>query len=193
MDVPDSRQWTDEPPYQQLHMAWPKDCLESPPAPQVPAGYLLRQWRPHEMGQYIELMGKAGFTGWTQERVNNALRSLLPDGFFVIEHTASGRLAATAQAGHRYTELHPYGGELGWVAGDPEHKGKGLGKAVCAAATARLIGAGFREVYLSTDDWRLPAIKVYLKLGYEPLFYRDDMKARWQAVYAKLGWPYRTP
>ena len=44
-------------------------------------------------------------------------------------------------------------------------------------------------IYLSTDDWRLPAIKVYLKLGYEPLLYADDMKGRWKAVCGKLGWP----
>jgi predicted dehydrogenase/RimJ/RimL family protein N-acetyltransferase len=188
MDVPDSRKWTDEPPYAQLHMTWPRGKLESPPAPKLPGGYLLRQWRPEEMAEYIELMDKAGFKGWTEERVNSVIRALLPDGFFVVEHKASGRLVATAQAGHRYTELHPYGGELGWVAGDPKHKGKGLGLAVCAAATERLIRAGFREVYLSTDDWRLPAIKVYLKLGYEPMLFREDMQARWDAVCEKLGW-----
>jgi predicted dehydrogenase/RimJ/RimL family protein N-acetyltransferase len=189
MDVPDSRKWTDEPPYQQLHMVWPKDALDMPPAPRLPDGYLLRQWRPDEVGEYIELMDMAGFTGWSEERVNNTARNLLPDGFFVIEHKASGRLVATAQAAHRPTGLHPFGGELGWVAGDPAHKGKGLGTAVCAAVTARLIGAGYKEIYLSTDDWRLPAIKVYLKLGYVPMLYAEDMKARWQAVCGKLGWP----
>ncbi len=172
MDVPDSRRWTDEPSRRQLHMVWPREKLDSPPTPKVPRGYVLRQWRPEEMDAYIELMDKAGFGGWTPERVEGVLRTLLPDGFFVIEHKASGRLVATAQSGHKHSALHPYGGELGWVAGDPEHKGKGLGMAVCAAATARLIAGGYKEVYLSTDDWRLPAIKVYLKLGYEPMLYR---------------------
>ncbi len=188
MDVPDSRGWTDEPMRRQLHMVWPREKLDSPPTPKVARGYLLRQWRPEEMDAYIELMDKAGFGGWTPERVEGVLRTLLPDGFFVIEHKASGRLVATAQAGHKHSGLHPYGGELGWVAGDPEHKGKGLGMAVCAAATARLIAGGYKEVYLSTDDWRLPAIKVYLKLGYEPMLYAEDMEPRWQAVCEKLGW-----
>ena len=117
------------------------------------------------------------------------IRNLLPGGFFVIEHKASHKLVATTVAGHRHSAVHPHGGELGWVAGDPKHKGKGLGMAVCAAVTARFIQAGYEEIYLSTDDWRLPAIKVYLKLGYEPMLYADDMKGRWKAVCAKLGWP----
>ena len=189
LDVPDSRQWTDEPPYQQLHMVWPKRLLDSPPTPVVPKGYRLRQYRPKDLKQYIELMAQAGFTGWTEERVNNTIRTLLPGGFFVIEHKAGCKLVATAVAGHHHTALHPFGGELGWVTGDAKHKGKGLGAAVCAAVTARFIRGGYKEIYLSTDDWRLPAIMVYLRLGYEPLLYADDMEGRWKAVCTKLNRP----
>ena len=41
-------------------------------------------------------------------------------------------------------------------------------------------------VYLSTDDWRLPAIHVYLSLGWQPLIYAPDMEARWEAVFNGL-------
>ena len=61
---------------------------------------------------------------------------------------------------HLPLEYHPCGGELGWVAGDPEHKGSGLGFAVCAAVTRRLLEIGYRNIYLLTDDFRLPAIKL---------------------------------
>ena len=50
-----------------------------------------------------------------------------------------------------------------------------------------MIRAGYRRVYLSTDDFRLPALKVYLTVGFEPLMYADDMPARWSAVRRKLG------
>ncbi len=113
---------------------------------------------------------------------------LLPNGFFVIEHSATGRLVATAMATHNPTELHPFGAELGWVAGDASHKGKGLGTAVCAAVTRRLIAAGYTDIRLQTDDWRLPAIMVYLRLGYEPMLYCDGMAQRWRAVKEQLGW-----
>jgi len=85
------------------------------------------------------------------------------------------------------SQLHPDGGELGWVAGDPEHRGRRLGAVVCAAVVARLIDAGYRRVYLKTDDGRLPAIKTYLDLGFEPLPFADGMEERWKVVEKALG------
>ncbi len=189
LPVPDSRQWTGEPPVPQLQMAWPERLVERPPAPQVPDGYVLRCYKESDEEGYGDLMAKAGFVGWDHERIARMLRSCLPDGLFLIVHRDTGRPVATAMAQHSPGELHPHGGELGWVAGDPEHKGRALGMAVCAAATARLIRAGYRDIYLRTDDFRLPAIKTYLKLGYEPFLFCEGMAERWQAVCEKLGWP----
>jgi mycothiol synthase len=132
-------------------------------------------------------MNKAGFEGWDGERLATMLKKVLPEGFFVIVHCATGKIVAAAMATHSPTELHPYGGELSWVAAAPEHRGKGLGLAVSAQAAARLIQAGYRNIYLLTDDFRLPAIKTYLKLGYEPLLCCQDMAERWESVYRKLG------
>jgi mycothiol synthase len=187
--MPDSEQTNGEKPREQLRMVWPQSLLSAPPSPHVPGGYSLRCYGEADEGQYLELMGKAGFDGWDHDRLAKTLESILPDGFFVVVHCATGRLVATAMATHRPLELHPYGGELGWVAGDPDHSGMGLGMTVCAAATARFIQAGYRNIYLRTDDWRLPAIKTYLKLGYEPLLFRDDMAERWQHVCEQLSWP----
>jgi mycothiol synthase len=94
-------------------------------------------------------------------------------------------------AGHHPAEGHPEGGELGWVAGDPEHRGRGLGLAVCAAVVARFLGAGYRRIYLRTDDFRLPAIATYLKLGFEPYLFTEGMAERWQRVCDQLGRPFR--
>jgi mycothiol synthase len=86
---------------------------------------------------------------------------------------------------------HPEGGGLNWVAGDPEHRGKGLGLAVCAAVVKRFLGAGYRRIYLQTDDFRLPAIATYLKLGFEPFLFTEGMAERWQSVCEKLGRPFK--
>ncbi|MFO7959271.1 MAG: GNAT family N-acetyltransferase [Candidatus Brocadiia bacterium] len=188
LPVPDSREWTEEPPYSQLHMVWSEERLDSPPEPEVPSGYELRQYRAEDRQQYLDLMHRAGFGDFDEERLDRMLRSVLPDGFFVVEHKGSGRVVATAMAVHSPKELHPHGGELGWVAGDPDHSGKHLGMAVCAAVVRRFIRAGYRRIYLQTDDHRLPAVKTYLRLGFEPLYYRDDMEDRWSAVCEQLGW-----
>jgi predicted dehydrogenase/GNAT superfamily N-acetyltransferase len=186
--VPDSRHWAQGLPRPQLEMIWPRRLLASPPPVVVPEGYEMRQYASPDEAAYIELMAKAGFTGWTSQTVANTVRGILPGGFFLIVHRATGRLVATAMATHNPSDQHPYGGELGWVAGDAEHKGKGLGVAVCAAVLRRYVQAGYQEIYLRTDDFRLPALKTYLKQGWEPLYFCDGMKERWAAVFDKIGW-----
>jgi mycothiol synthase len=190
LDVPDSRNFAAV-RARQLCMTWPQSRLAEPaaPAPHVPAGYHLRLFQDSDEASFFELMEKANLgCPWTHEYLLDARTRILPGGFFVIVQEPTGQLVATAMATHRPRPGHPAGGEVGWVAADPDHKGKGLGQAVTAAATARLIRAGYERVYLLTDDFRLAALKVYLKLGFEPLMYQDDMPARWQAVFEKLGW-----
>jgi len=52
----------------------------------------------------------------------------------------------------------------------------------------RYASAGYRHVYLKTDDWRLPAIKTYLKLGFLPFLFSPDMEGRWREVCGNLHW-----
>ncbi len=40
---------------------------------------------------------------------------------------------------------------------------------------------------LCTDDWRLPAVKTYLNLGFEPEIIHESHPARWKAVFETLG------
>jgi len=186
--VPDSRSWTDGPPYQQLHMVLPPALVADPPRPRVPDGYELRQFVDADEPQWLELINRCDLGQWDSQRLQSVRPTILPDGHFVIIHKATGSLVATSMAHHRPTALHPWGGEVGWIAADERHKGRGLGMAVTAAAAARLARAGYRHIYLSTDDHRLAAIKTYLKLGFEPMLYAPDMEQRWRTVKAKIGW-----
>ncbi len=187
MFVPDSRRWLGK-PVGQLEMRYAEKRLATPPVPKVPEGYRLRCYRPSDEPGLEKLMHQAGFEGWAARQLRRCLAKVLPDGYFLIEQIATGRIVAAALAEHSPSEAEPGRGELGWVAGHAEHRGKGLGLTVCAAATARLINAGYRNIVLLTDDWRLPAIKIYLQLGYEPVYYKEDMPGRWRAVLAELGW-----
>lgn len=186
---------TNDAPPKQLQMLWPRHLQDSSPeslvpAQDLPAGYRLRTYRPEDETAYLAVMHAAGFTWFDHADVQRWLDKALPDGLFLVEYGPTRQIAATAMATHNPSPLHPFGGELGWVAGSPEHAGKHLGMVVCAAATARFLRAGYRRIYLKTDDWRLPAIVTYLRLGYVPLPYAADMAERWQAVCAKLDWPY---
>ncbi|MEA3334819.1 MAG: hypothetical protein U9R25_02850 [Chloroflexota bacterium] len=91
---------------------------------------------------------------------------------------------------HNYQEINPFQGELGWLACVPSHAGQGLGLTVSAAVTARFIDAGYRNIRLYSEDFRLAALKTYLKLGYLPVLYTLEMPGRWQAICEQLNWPY---
>jgi mycothiol synthase len=177
-------------PPQQLHMLWPERLMPAPPEPSLNPDYELRVFRPEDAGAYLALMHGAGFTQFDAEALKKWLDRVLPDGFFVVVYRPTGELAATALAAHNPSPLHPFGGELGWVAGSPAHAGRGLGRAVCAAVVRRFVCAGYRRIYLKTDDLRLPALKVYLGLGFVPFLFADDMPGRWQAICEKLSWPF---
>ena len=172
----------------QLQMLLPEETARSTPAPRVPDGYILRQYGPDDEAEYLRLMHSAGFTGFDGAQVAALRESILPEGFFVVEHKSTGALVATAFARHRPTELHPAGGELSFVATDPAHRGKGLGTAVSVAVVRRFVQAGYRRIYLLTDDWRLPAIKIYLRMGFEPMQHCEGMTERWDKVLEELGW-----
>lgn len=76
--------------------------------------------------------------------------------------------------------------ELAWVAVVPAFRGQGLGRQVCAALLARVLASGHATLFGSTQDARLSALKIYLDLGFLPV-YRAEKVARWRAVCAALG------
>ena len=171
-------------------MIFPPDKLGELPPVSLPNGYALRTYQPGDDGDFIRLMQSAGFESWNEESRRGALRAALPEGIFLIVHEQTGALAATTMATHNPAPHHPSGGELGWVAAHPDHQGKALGMAACVATMRRYVSAGYTRIYLKTDDWRLAAIKTYLKLGFIPFLFLPDMEGRWRDVCEKLTWPF---
>ncbi len=187
LPVPDSRDWlTEERKPPQLVMTMGKAALESPPQVSIPAGYILRRLQFGEEEAYAVLMSAAGFEGVTKHEAEARMRRVIPGGFFVVEHEATGRLVATAMAGHAPTIGRANAGVLDWVAAHPEHSGRGLGRTVVSAVMRLMVERGYTDVYLLTDDFRLPALAVYLALGWEPSFEGEGMRERWDAVRKEL-------
>ncbi len=153
----------------------------------LPSGYAIRTYKPEDKDNYIALMNKAGFSGFDEKALYNSFKRFLPNGTFLIVHKSTNQIVATASASHNIYEPDPYAGLIDWVSADPEHRGKGLGYIVCAAAVNKLIKLGYKKITLSTDDYRLPAIKTYIKLGFSPIIDSEETKERWKNVYTKLG------
>ncbi|MBX3010453.1 MAG: GNAT family N-acetyltransferase [Caldilineaceae bacterium] len=174
----------------QLQMVWPEHRLAVPPSISVPAGYTLHTYQHGDEPGFYQVMERAGWPGWHAEKLSPWLARIPPGSWFMISHGASQTIVATAMGLHDHSADHPFGGELGWVAVDPAHGGKGLGTAVCAAVTARLIAAGYENIHLYTEHWRLAALKLYLRLGYVPFLYTPAMAERWQSLCTQLEWPF---
>ncbi len=107
------------------------------------------------------------------------------DLFFVV--APDGRRVATSAG-----VLHGGGeGYIHMVAADPACRGKGIGHAMLWRGVADLGARGATFVTLTTDDFRLAAIKTYLDGGFRPVLWADsesDMRARWDAVIAALSY-----
>ena len=69
-----------------------------------------------------------------------------------------------------------------------EAKGLGAGGAVCAACINYAIAHGIKSMTLKTDEFRIPAIRIYYKLGFRPLLFEPDMRERWTGVMKEMGW-----
>ncbi len=177
-------------PYAQLQMIWPERLLNAPPVARVPPGYSLRTYRQGDEPRFYKVMELAGWPGWNDEKLKPWMARIPPGSWFMAVHDESSEIVATAMGLHDHSEQHPFGGELGWVAGDPAHAGKDLGMAVCAAVTARLIGTGYSDIHLYTEHWRLAALKTYLNLGYVPFLYTLEMPERWREICAQVQWPF---
>lgn len=107
------------------------------------------------------------------------------DLFFVV--APDGSKIATSALIHNKEKNTGY---LHMVAAIPEHRNLGIGHAMLSFAMSLSEERGIEHCILTTDDYRLPAIKNYLAGGFRPVIYEDpesDMRARWLSVAERLG------
>jgi len=157
----------------------------------VPDEYFLRNYNCDDQSALLKLMHLAGFTDWDLNILRQAMYLCVPDGFFLLIDKNTQKVVAAMMARHLSNSLHPFGGRIDWLAADPHYSGKGLGYIVSAAATNRLIEINYKNIYVTTDDHRLAAIKTFLKVGFVPNLFRDDMYARWEIIFQCLGLPFQ--
>jgi mycothiol synthase len=153
-------------------------------------GYVVRQCLEPDLGAVravIDSDEPIGDQAWDSFRDR-----IVPGGAFLIVEAGGGRPIATGSALHnpRATRYYfPFGGEIGYVAVESRHRGKGLGRAIVTLAVARLIEAGYHNIFVGVQGWRLPAVRCYLGLGFVPLLHSDELLPRWRQICEQIGWP----
>ncbi len=171
----------------QLHMR--RSGLEGLPRLALPEGYSIRSYRPGDAARWSRLITES-FGGepedWNFDRIMRPEVSFRPERMFFV--CSGDEVVATASAFYRPAFM-PGFGMLHYVAVLPEHAGRRLGFQVSLAALIRMHRDARGGAWLSTDDFRLPAIKTYLNLGFEPMLVHENQPERWREVFQCLGAP----
>jgi mycothiol synthase len=69
----------------------------------------------------------------------------------------------------------------------PLHRGRELGKIVSTMVVKRFLSAGYSNIRVGVQGFRLPAIRTYLAVGFVPFIYDDQLRARWERIFDALG------
>jgi mycothiol synthase len=81
----------------------------------------------------------------------------------------------------------PNSGYLHMVAVAPLYRGRRLGRCISLAALRHMTIRGCPDVVLDTDDYRVPAIRTYLSLGFVPDIVESDHGERWRRILATVA------
>lgn len=175
-----------------LYLLWPRFKRDVPEA-RIPVGYTLRTYRESDERRFLDLIGCEG-ESMTEKEWRHYRDMLLPNGLFIVEATGSADVVATAGAVHnpnpgRY--YFPFGGEFGYIIVAPDHRRRGLGAAMSASVIGRLLSAGYENIRVCVQEHRLPALHLYLHLGFEPFLHSTEVEKRWQQVCELLTVPFK--
>jgi len=156
--------------------------LDNLPDIAIPEGFCLRAYRGGDEPAWDSIVGEMCRDGFAKaikshrffapERVKMICRGETP----VATATAWGELTGGDTPGIVHM-----------VATDPSYRGRGLGFAVTNAVLHRLAYEGKTAAYLTTDDFRVPAIKIYLKLGFKPDMTKEGHIDRWEKLHKLLN------
>ncbi|MBQ4088183.1 MAG: GNAT family N-acetyltransferase [Clostridia bacterium] len=163
-------------PLPKLFMRHP-DITTLPPA-QIPEGFTLRT---HEEGweSLWENIVNACFDFHYEFPLALTRRyDYAPEHVFYLEK--DGKLIATATALQKAEDSED--GLIHMVATTPEARGRGAGRALVHTALYALKERGFKTAVLSTDDVRIPALRIYYRLGFRPVYTHESHEARWAKI-----------
>lgn len=159
--------------------------LHALPPCQLPDGYDARSLRAGEEGHWEAIVKEAfQYGGFRFAERLAAYDIYAPDRVrFVCD--SNDKPVATATA---WYDPHWDGktGYLHMVGVMEAHQGHGLGAAVSLDALRRILADGRNQAVLRTDDFRLPAIRTYIKLGFKPLVEHESHVNRWSVILDQL-------
>ena len=170
----------------QLRMVRPN--LEDLPGLELPVGYDMRTYRTGDEVHWARIISDSfGGRERTAQDTENEITGrdvFVSDGLYFATH--QGVPVGTACAWRQSVDEKDVGyvHMVGVVA---EHTGHKLGQWVSLAVLCYFRDNNFKCSILDTDDFRIPAIKTYLNLGFIPVYVEEGQPERWRNIFEKLG------
>ena len=161
----------------QLRMVIDEASVSRLPDVPLPDGYVMRAYQNGDESSWAETLQVCGFKSWNDTEVRTYLEDTeRRQGSRVVEYNGDIVAAtfASRNTNNASDTIIPEG-VLDFVVTHPNHRGKKLARATCTEVSKFFLYLGYKSVSLLTDDWRLPAIHVYLSLGFKPVMNRNDM------------------
>ena len=113
--------------------------------------------------QAVELWRVSGLTRPWNDPDADLARALAGPASTVLAALDGNTLVGTAMVGH-----DGYRGWVYYLASHPEHRGKGIGRALMAACEAWLVERGLPKIQFMVRSDNTPVLDFYAHLGYEP-------------------------
>ena len=164
--------------------------LENLPRFQCPDGYYIRTYQEGDEVHWARIVDSAFVDNGriAQDAYADVINqpNFDPDGFsFVVHEDLPIGTACAWKRCHRGKLI----GYIDMLAVLPDHTGHKLGKWLTVFLLYYFKAQHVAYVMLDTDDFRLPAIKNYLNLGFVPTYVRENHVLRWRNIFEKLGLP----
>jgi mycothiol synthase len=173
--------------FPQLELVRPD--LEGLPAIRLPPGYTLRSYQPGDEEAWGGIMTEAFNPYWNAERFRKLL--LAHFGFRAerLLFVCRGGTPVGSAAAFQWPGVPRFRGYIHMVGVKKADCGRGLGYWLTVACLARFREDGFSQAMLQTEDFRLPALKHYLRLGFRPVLVSEEQRERWVQTLRRIGGP----
>ena len=160
-----------------------RSSLSELPPVRLEQGYTVRTFQPGDEAAWELIIGEA-FGGQRRFETMAEGEQFMPERVFFI--CFEGIPVATASAWWQ-KQWGEDTGYLHMVGILPSHAGKRLGYFVSLAAMYRMAEENRLRTILQTDDFRISAIKSYLRLGYEPEIVHPNQVDRWKQIFTEIN------
>lgn len=176
---------------EQLKMRWKNDSI--PAALTLPAGCAVSRFTEtaDALDEWLDIVSYGLTNGkmdadFYRETMTDRKNYTPEKCFFIL---CGGKPSATVTV---ICDGEKKEGYVHMVACREDCRGKGIGTALINLAVKVLKDEGMESAYLTTDDWRIPAIKSYLRAGFVPEYETDSpegasFEERWKKIFEEIG------